>query len=79
MTAFVVIGAGVAGATAAAKPEGTSPSSSIASAGPVTSSRESIMGQTMRKVSTSVQRRHRENERGVVSPSPVGEAMVNEV
>ena len=33
----------------------------------------------MRKWSTSVQRRQRENERGVVSPSPVGEAIVNEV
>ena len=35
--------------------------------------------QTMRNAPTSVQRRQREKLRGLVKPSPVGLAMVNEV
>ncbi len=80
--ASTTTGASLTSASSAAKPAGTSPISIRASAGPGSLGRRVRITRALRRCGSDrrcVQRRQRENERGLVSPSPVGEAMVNEV
>ena len=65
-------------ASATRWPRAIDASSISASAGPIAFALSGL-GQTIRKYSFSVQRRSRVKLRAVVSPSPVGDAIVNDV